>query len=134
GTLQILLTAALGPALAPALGLSFREGVFLGAMLALSSTAAAIRVLVDRGELESVHGRIVVGLLAAQDLAMVPMVVALPNLGYGGLEILAVTAQDVVKAAAVLVLTYVAGTRVVPWVTRRVVQAHSRELLLLSAV
>src|SRR5919202_1104038 len=84
GALQILCTMGLGPLLAPALGLTFPQGVFLGALLALSSTVVALRVLMDRGELGALHGRVALGILIAQDLAVVPMVVVLPSLLGGG--------------------------------------------------
>src|SRR5918999_1032098 len=63
GALQIVLTMGLGPLLAPALGLSLVQGVFLGALLALSSTVVALKVLMARGELQALHGRAALGIL-----------------------------------------------------------------------
>src|SRR5689334_2541052 len=80
GILQILITMGLGPLLAPILGLTFIQGVFLGALLALSSTVVALKLLMARGELQALHGRVALGILIAQDLAVVPMVVILPAL------------------------------------------------------
>ncbi|MBO0685403.1 MAG: cation:proton antiporter, partial [Candidatus Dormibacteraeota bacterium] len=78
GLVQILATMAIGPLLAPLLGASPVQGVFLGALIALSSTVVALKVLMARGELESVHGRVTLGILVIQDLAVIPMVVVLP--------------------------------------------------------
>src|SRR4051812_7947872 len=83
GALQILCTMGLGPLLAPLLGLSFVQGVFLGALLALSSTVVALKILMGRGELQALHGRVALGILVAQDIAVVPMVVVLPSVAAG---------------------------------------------------
>ena len=83
GVLQIVATMVLGPLLAPLLGLTFVQGVFLGALLALSSTVVALKMLMARGELQALHGRVALGILIAQDLAVVPMVVVLPALAGG---------------------------------------------------
>src|SRR5947209_5559641 len=115
GALQILFTMGLGPLLAPALGLSFVQGVFLGALLALSSTVVALKVLMSRGELQALHGRVALGMLIAQDLAVVPMVVVLPSLASGSEHLLEELALAAVKAGAVVLGAYVVGARLVPW-------------------
>src|SRR5919202_518253 len=97
GALQILCTMGLGPLLAPALGLTFVQGVFLGALLALSSTVVALKVLMGRGELQALHGRVALGILIAQDLAVVPMVVVLPALAAGGEGLAATLGAAAVK-------------------------------------
>lgn len=151
GVLQILGTMALGPLLAPLLGLSFGAGLFLGALLALSSTVVAVKVLDARGELAALHGRVALGLLVAQDLAVVPMAIALPVLaapggllagagagtGTGGADALGplgAVGLAVLKAGAVLVGAYLVGTRAVPWVLGRVAGTRTRELFLLAVV
>lgn len=63
GVLQILVTIGIGTALAPLLGLSIAQGVFLGGILALSSAAVAMKLLIGRGELHTLHGQIAVGVL-----------------------------------------------------------------------
>ena len=57
GTLQVVLTLAIGCILARAFGYELRPSLAIGAMVALSSTACVLRVLTDRGEVDSVHGR-----------------------------------------------------------------------------
>src|SRR5262245_63664171 len=83
GPLQIVATMALGPLLGPWLGLSPTQGVFLGALLALSSTVVVLKVLMGRGEQQALYGRVAIGILIAQDLAVVPMVIVLPALAGG---------------------------------------------------
>ncbi len=84
GGLQILGTILLTVAVALATGLPFAGAVFLGFLLSMSSTAAASKMLVDHGELSAPHGRIVLGIAVAQDLAVVPMVLVIPLLGLVG--------------------------------------------------
>jgi CPA2 family monovalent cation:H+ antiporter-2 len=134
GTLQIVATMALGPLLGGMLGLSFLQGIFLGALLALSSTVVAIKVLMARGEIQALHGRIALGILIAQDIAVVPLAVVLPALTAGGADVLTELGLTAVKAAAVLAGAYLVGARVVPWVLGHVAGARSRELFLLSVV
>jgi CPA2 family monovalent cation:H+ antiporter-2 len=134
GALQILGTVALGPALAPLLGLTLAQGVFVGALLSLSSTVVALKVLMARGELQAMHGRIALGLLIAQDIAVVPMVVLLPSLTLGGEGLLQEIAVAAGKALLVLLGAYVLGAKVVPRALAWAAVQRSRELFLLGVV
>jgi CPA2 family monovalent cation:H+ antiporter-2 len=134
GALQILCTMGLGPLLAPLMGLTFAQGVFLGALLALSSTVVALKVLLERGELGALHGRIALGILIAQDLAVVPMVVILPSLIAGGEGLLAELLLAALKAGGVLLGAYLIGFRVVPVALGRAAITRTRELFLLGVV
>jgi CPA2 family monovalent cation:H+ antiporter-2 len=134
GPLQILATMLLGPLLAVPLHLSLRQGLFLGGILALSSTVVALKVLMGRGEMQSLHGRIALGLLVAQDVAVVPLVVLLPVLvGRGGVDV-GELLLIALKAGAVMAGVYVLGIRVAPWLLRRAALGRSRELFLLGVV
>lgn len=134
GALQILCTMGLGPLLAPALGLSFAQGVIVGALMALSSTVVALKVLLERGELGALHGRVALGILIAQDLAVVPMVVLLPSVVGTTEGILTDLASAAVKAALVLIGAYVVGVRLVPIALRHAAISRTRELFLLAVV
>lgn len=134
GGLQIVATMALGVLLAPLLGLTPGQGIFLGALLALSSTVVALKVLMARGELDAPHGRVTLGILIAQDLAVVPMVVILPAVAGGGEGLLQITGIAVLKALALMAGAYVVGTRAVPLVLQHVATGRSRELFLLTVV
>jgi CPA2 family monovalent cation:H+ antiporter-2 len=134
GPIQILCTMAIGPLVAPMLGLSAVQGLLVGAVLALSSTVVALKVLMGRGELQSLHGRVAIGILLAQDIAVVPMVVILPTMAGGSDSLLADLGLALVKAAAVVLGGFVVGTRVVPRLLGVGAIAHSRELFLLSVV
>jgi CPA2 family monovalent cation:H+ antiporter-2 len=134
GVLQIGATMALGPMLAPVLGLGLTQGVFLGALLALSSTVVALKVLMARGELQALHGRVALGILIVQDLAVVPMVVVLPALAVGGANLFAELGFAALKAGGVLFGAYLVGGRLVPWALARAAVSRSRELFLLGIV
>ncbi len=135
GPLQILVTMTLGPLLAPLLGLSLVQGVFLGALLSLSSTVVVLKVLMSRGEQQSWHGRVTLGILIAQDLAVVPMVIVLPALTGGErVQLLPELAVAAVKVALVLLAGYAIGTRLVPWLLDRAALPRTRELFILGIV
>lgn len=133
GGLQILATMALGLALGPLLGASLLQAVFLGALLALSSTVVVLKILMARGELQSLHGRVALGILIAQDLAVIPMVVVLPAIGGTGggtaLRLLIAAGE-----AAGLGLAAYAGAKVVPWALGHLAVSRTRELFLLGVV
>ena len=129
---QIVATAAIGPALAPALGFTPFQGVFLGALLALSSTVVALKLLGARGELGSLHGHVALGILVAQDLAAIPLVVVLPHAGASGGQLAADLLRAGAEAAALVVGAYLIGVRAVPWLLGHVAIQRTRELFLLG--
>lgn len=134
GSGQIVLVALIGPAVAPLLGLTFAQGIFLGALLSLSSTVVALKLLLARGEADSPHGRGALAILVAQDLAVVPMVILLPTLGAGAAGGYVAVAQRVGLAVALVAVAYGIGTRIVPWLLGHAAGPHARELFLVGVV
>jgi CPA2 family monovalent cation:H+ antiporter-2 len=134
GISQIVATMAIGPALAPLLGVTLFQGVFLGALIALSSTVVALKVLMARGEVESLHGRVILGILIAQDLAVIPMVIVLPQAGAAGGEVAVHLLRAGGEAIALVLVAYLVAARVVPWVLGHVAVTRTRELFLLGVV
>jgi monovalent cation:H+ antiporter-2, CPA2 family len=84
GGLQLILTIGLGFILFYLLEIPPPQALFFAMLLSLSSTAIVLKLLSDRGELEAPHGKISLGILIFQDLAIVPMFIILPILGSGG--------------------------------------------------
>ena len=80
GTAQVLLTGGLTAGVCLMLGLAGRPALAVGAMIALSSTACVLRLLVSRAEVDSVHGGNALGILLLQDIAVVPLVLLLTAL------------------------------------------------------
>ena len=84
GTLQVVLTAVVTAGICLIIGLGPRTSVAFGAVIALSSTAAVLRLLTARAEIDAIHGRYAVGILLLQDLAVVPLVLVIAALSSGG--------------------------------------------------
>ncbi|MEZ6037059.1 MAG: cation:proton antiporter [Planctomycetota bacterium] len=85
GGVQLLGTIVTVAVVSFAVGTPWPAAVFLGFLISLSSTAASTKMLVDHGELSAPHGRTVLGIAIAQDLAVVPMILLLPLLAaFGG--------------------------------------------------
>ncbi|MBI4321223.1 MAG: cation:proton antiporter [Chloroflexi bacterium] len=134
GIAQILLTIGVGTLIGPVIGLDFVGSIFLGSLIALSSTMVAMKILISRGELGALHGRIALGFLIVQDISVVPMVVIFPALAGQNVDLVPALMLSVGKAAVFLIATYYLGTRLVPWILHRVAATRSRELFLLTIV
>lgn len=131
GGLQVGLTILLSAAIAVAFGFSVRQSVFFGFLVALSSTAILMKLLMDAGEADAPHGKLAMGILIFQDLCVVPLMLFVPFLagaGDGIPGILAVSA----KAAVVVVVAHYGARFLVPAIFGQVVRARSRELFLLT--
>lgn len=135
GVAQILLCIVLGTGLGLVLGFSVQASVFLGGIIAISSSIFILKILMSRDEVESIWGRITVGIGIVQDISMLALIVILPSLGAGvGLELVGSAGLAVLRGALILVVAYVVGTRVVPPLLSRVARLGSRELFLLTVV
>jgi CPA2 family monovalent cation:H+ antiporter-2 len=83
GSLQVLLTTGVTFLAARWFGLGIGQSVFLGFLLSLSSTAIVLKLLQERAEVNSPHGRTTLGILIFQDIVIVPMMLLTPLLGSG---------------------------------------------------
>ncbi len=131
GTLQMGITLLGVFAFAWLYGLGFGASVFLGFLVAVSSTAIVLRGLDERGELEAPHGRLTLGILIFQDLCVVPMMLAIPllaGLGPPGWKLLFALSKTVVLLAAVLLAARLVAPLALHWVA----QTRQRELFLLT--
>ena len=131
--IQMSLTAAFGYGLGRLLGFGWQEAAWFGALLSLSSTAVVLKSLSEQGVMGTLSSRVIIGMLVAQDLAVVPLIIVLPELGSlgQGLSELGVAA---LRAAAFVAVMVVFGRRVLPWLMARVAAWNSRELFLISVV
>jgi monovalent cation:H+ antiporter-2, CPA2 family len=112
--------------------LSWQGAIALGAAMAMSSTAIVVKLMAERLELESEHGRRVMGVLLFQDLAVVPLLVLIPALGAGAENMAPALAFALLKAAAVLTLLLMGGQRVMRWWLTLVARRKSEELFILN--
>src|SRR5436190_15929705 len=134
GPLGIVLSIALGLATAAALGWSLLEGAIVGMVVSVASTMVLARLLLDRGELRSRHGRVMIGITLVEDLAVVVLIVLIPVLGglHGG-DILAV-GKALATAAAILLPFFLLAGRILPGLLTRVAKTRNDELFLLVAL
>lgn len=131
GVLQVSLTVLGTLAITMALGLEWRVAAFIGMLVALSSTAIVLRLLTDRGEMDTPHGRMALGVLIFQDLCIVPMVLATPFLAGQGNDLASVV-LIIGKALLFLLAAVGAAKFVVPWLLALVVRTRKREVFLLA--
>jgi Kef-type K+ transport system, predicted NAD-binding component len=145
---QIVIATELGMAVTSLWGWSFGAGIVFGLALSVASTVVLLRALENRGVLESINGRIAVGWLVVEDLAMVLVLVLLPPLsgwlggdaGYGIAEgaenkdLLTALALTLGQVSVFVVLMLVVGRRVFPWLLWQVARTGSRELFTLCVI
>jgi CPA2 family monovalent cation:H+ antiporter-2 len=134
GMAQVVGTLAIALAVCEAFGLGWQAGIALGGAAAMSSTAIVSKLLSDRGELDSAHGRQVIGVLLFQDLAVVPLLVLLPALaerpGVLGLAV----GGALVKAVVALAFVVVAGPTVMRGWLGVAARLRSKELFVLNVM
>lgn len=134
GPIQILVTAAFGAWVASRVtGMASGDALWFGAMVSVSSTMVVLKTLAVDGTQSTLASRVMIGLLVLQDLAVVPMLIVLPQMGRGG-DVVGQTLQASAVAGAFLMAMVVIGTRVLPALLRRLVRWGSRELFLVAVV
>lgn len=113
---------------------NWRIALFLGFLIALSSTAIVLKVLTDKGEIDTPHGRLATGVLIFQDLCVVPIMLVLPFLAgqsEGGITGLLIALG---KAALVVAGVIVAARTIVPRALSQILKTRSRELFLIAVI
>lgn len=139
--LQIAVATALGWGMAYYLGWSHGAGLVFGLALSVASTVVLLRALEERRLVETAKGRIAVGWLIVEDLAMVLALVLLPALagllkGEGGdaSQIWSQLFVTLAKVGAFVAFMLIVGRRVIPWILERVAGTGSRELFTLCVL
>jgi CPA2 family monovalent cation:H+ antiporter-2 len=131
GAVQVGVTILVVLGISVLYGRDIRSGLLLGFIIAVSSTAIVLRGLSERGELETPHGRLALGILIFQDLCVVPMVLVIPVLGdtaSAGPSVLI----PLLKAAVVVTGVLVAARIVVPRFLEAIARTRKRDLFVLS--
>jgi len=134
GGAQVAATLLVATAAALALGLPWQTGVALGGIAAMSSTAIVSRLFAERGELDTAHGRQVIGVLLFQDLAVVPLLVLIPALAERPGALGLAVAAALGKAALALALVVLAGPRLMRAWLGVVARLRSTELFVLNVL
>ena len=133
--LQIGLTIALVALLTTLLGWvqSPVEGIFMGAILSLSSTAVVLKTLTERGEVNTIHGQVMLAILIAQDLALGLMLAVVPALNQPD-DLIPALAAAVIKAVLFFASAIAAGYWLIPRLMSAVAKTENSELFLLTVI
>ncbi len=135
GAFQIVLTTALAAGAAWLAGLGSEAALVVGGAVAMSSTAIVIKQLSEQLELNSRHGRLAVGILLLQDLAVIPFLILIPSLAGAEEQSVALALLlAIVKGAVAVHIMVVVGRRVIRPIFREVTRARSSELFTLTVL
>ncbi|QIL45392.1 potassium transporter [Acidovorax sp. HDW3] len=140
GLLQVLLSMALGLGgalllarwLGGAWDMGWQTALALGGTMAMSSTAIVVKLMAERAELESEHGRRVLGILLFQDLAVVPLLILIPALGSAPEQLFVALGLALLKAMVVVALLLWGGQKFMRWWLTLVARKKSDELFMLN--
>jgi CPA2 family monovalent cation:H+ antiporter-2 len=133
GFSQVLLTLLTVTAIAYLFIGEWNTSFFVGFLVALSSTAIVMKMLFDRGEMDSPHGRLTIGILIFQDLCVVPFMLLIPMLA-GNQGSLPVVLWTLFKSAAILFLVIFSARWFVPYILHQIVHTRSRELFIITLI
>ncbi len=140
GLLQVVLTMLIATAASLALAyvlpqywaISWQSALALGGALAMSSTAIVVKLMQERLELESEHGKRVMGVLLFQDLAVVPLLVLVPALGASPDKLAMALGLAALKATFLIAILLTGGQKVMRWWLTLVARRKSEELFILN--
>ncbi len=134
GSLQVLLTFLATLFIVRQFGQAFGEAVFIGFLVALSSTAIVLKLIQERAEVDSPHGRTTLGILIFQDIIIVPMILVTPLLvgatgNLGGSVLILLT-----KGIGIILLVFISTKWIVPRILYQITKTRNQEIFLLSVV
>jgi len=135
GLCQVLLTSFFIFLLAMAFRLTLMESLIIGFSFSLSSTVVVAKLIQDRGEENSLYGALAIGILVFQDIVAIPLIIIASSLdqGMGGFALFKNITLAIARSGIVLVLIYVIGQRLVPYLFGKVAK-KSREILNLFTI
>lgn len=131
GTFEMLLMFLLGTVVGLFLGWTLWEAFFLGTMLMISSTIIIIKVLGETGQLDTLHGRLLVGRLIVEDIGAIVVITTISSMT-SDVEDLWLRFLPVIIGIIFLLVVILAGRRIFPRIIESVSKAHSKELFLLT--
>lgn len=134
GTLQVGITVIITGLIYYIFGYRWQESVFVGFLFSLSSTAIVLKILQDRNEISTPHGRNALAILIFQDIIVVPMILITPLLGGETTNIGMSIASLVLKFSIVLIFTFISTRYIVPKLMHSIAKTNSKELFLLVTI
>ncbi len=129
--IQIALTVGLGLGIGRLMGWDWKPSLWFGALIALSSTMVILKTLMSQGWLGTLSSKVMIGMLIVQDLAVVPMMVILPQMNNPSLGLPAL-GYATLKATVFIAGMILLGTRLLPRLMTHIAKLGSRELFLLA--
>lgn len=134
GSFQVFLTILSGTVLSYFFGLPFNKAIFVGFLISLSSTAIVLKVLQDKAEVDSPHGKNILAILIFQDIIAIPMMLITPFLS-GQIENGFATLYTLVlKMIFIAILVFILIKYVVPQMFYHIVKTKVSELFLISVI
>lgn len=134
GASQVILTAAVTFLIVTRFQTATGNAIFIGFLIALSSTAIVLKILQERAEIDSPHGRNILSVLIFQDIAIVPMIIFTPMLVGGGEEVGGSILILAVKGLAIVAMVVLGAKYLIPGLMYQIARTRSRELFLLCIV
>ncbi|MFV8224344.1 cation:proton antiporter [Christiangramia aquimixticola] len=134
GGLQVGGTILITALIATFVGLPLNTSIFLGFLFSLSSTAIVLKLIQEKGEISTPHGKISLGILIFQDIVVVPMMLFTPLLAGETPNIMVTIAIMAIKIVLVLIIVYILARYVAPKVFGWVVKTKNQELFILTVV
>lgn len=129
--IQIVLTMIYGFAIGSLLDLDWKSSIWLGALISISSTMVILKTLMSQGRLGTLSSRVMIGMLLVQDLAVIPMMIILPQLANfdSGFSMIGIAA---LKGFIFLGVMIFVGTKILPILLSHIARWNSRELFLIA--
>jgi len=134
GGIQVGGTILLTAFLANIIGIPLNTAIFIGFLFSLSSTAIVLKILQEKGEVTSPHGRIIVAILIFQDIIVVPMMLLTPLLTGQDENVWQTLGILFAKIIGVLIIIYLLAIYIVPRIFELVVKSKNRELFILTTI
>jgi CPA2 family monovalent cation:H+ antiporter-2 len=134
GGSQVLITLAVTMLLGWSAGLSLPTAFVIGGALTMSSTAIVSKILMERVDLNSRHGRLSIGILLFQDLAVIPILVLIPALGAHSDNLSTTLGMSLIKSAVLLFVLFKFGKTIINYWFSLVAGQRSRELFVMNVL
>ena len=134
GLLQVIVSMTLITALVMLFGVNWQLGIALGGVFAMSSTAVLTKLLAERMQFDTAHGREIIGVLLLQDLAVVPLLVIIPSLTQPPEKLAMLLGVALLKAVVVLAVILVFGQKLMRKWFHFVARAKSSEVFVLNVL
>jgi len=134
GSFQVIVTIAAITLVSLRIGNAINESIFIGFLVALSSTAIVLKLIQDKGEIDAPHGRISLGILIYQDIVIVPMMLLTPILAGNTGGIGSSYWEIIIKFAGIALLLFLGTKYIIPYTLYKLAKTQSRELFLFSII